>query len=144
MSETGSTFVSRHTIQVQWGDCDSAQVVFYPNYFRWMEECTCRMFEMAGLTYRAMIDAGGVGIPLVDARVSLIISSSYGEDLEAESQIVKWGNKSFKINHRFYKDGKLAAEGVETRILGARDPEDSNRLKAMPISRDVIERFRQR
>ena len=34
----------RHTTRftVEFGDCDPAQIVFYPNYFRWMDAASLR------------------------------------------------------------------------------------------------------
>jgi len=34
------THVTRFT--VEFGDCDPAQIVFYPNYFRWMDAASLR------------------------------------------------------------------------------------------------------
>ncbi|HIL88646.1 MAG TPA: acyl-CoA thioesterase, partial [Deltaproteobacteria bacterium] len=30
----------RHTypVRIGWGDCDPAQIVFYPNYFAWFDQ----------------------------------------------------------------------------------------------------------
>ena len=133
--------VSRRTFRVQWGECDAARIVFYPNYFIWFDEATAGLLEKAGMSQRVVAEAGGVGIPLVDARASFIIPASHGDDLEIESFVERWGNKSFTVRHRIYKEGKLAAEGYETRIWGTRDPADERRLKAMPIPEEVKARF---
>ena len=41
--------ISRRRIRVDWGHCDPAGIVFYPNYFRWFDQCTSALFESAGL-----------------------------------------------------------------------------------------------
>ncbi len=41
--------VSRRTITIEWGDCDPADIVFYPNYFRWFDASTANHFQAAGL-----------------------------------------------------------------------------------------------
>jgi 4-hydroxybenzoyl-CoA thioesterase len=133
--------VNRRTFRVQWGECDAAQIVFYPNYFIWFDEATAALLEKAGMSQRMMVEAGGVGIPLVDARASFIIPASHGDDLEIESFVERWGNKSFTVRHRIYKDGKLAADGYETRIWGGRDPADERRLKAIPIPAEIKARL---
>lgn len=142
MSEDAARpLMSRRTFRVQWGECDAARIVFYPNYFIWFDEATAALVEKAGLSQRMMAEAVGVGIPLVDARASFIIPASHGDELAIESFVERWGNKSFTVRHRIYKDGALAAEGYETRIWGTRDPADDRRLRAMPIPAEIKARF---
>ena len=40
-----------HTTEftVEFGDCDPARIVFYPNFFRWMDSAARHYFEAAGL-----------------------------------------------------------------------------------------------
>ena len=37
------------TIRIQWGDCDPAGIVFYPNFFRWMDAATWHFFDAASI-----------------------------------------------------------------------------------------------
>ena len=48
MSSTGvsSVRISRRTLA--WGECDPAGIIFYPNYYRFMDEATWAMFAWAG------------------------------------------------------------------------------------------------
>jgi 4-hydroxybenzoyl-CoA thioesterase len=40
---------------VEFGDCDPAQIVFNPNYFRWMDAASLRFFRACGVpTWREM------------------------------------------------------------------------------------------
>jgi hypothetical protein len=63
--------VRSNTIQlhVEFGDCDPAGIVFYPNYFRWMDVGTRRFFAACGVPgWNAQPVPGGIiGTPLVDA-----------------------------------------------------------------------------
>jgi 4-hydroxybenzoyl-CoA thioesterase len=143
VSETAAKpLVSRRTIRVQWGECDSARIVFYPNYFIWFDEATAALFEKAGMWRRMVVEAAGVGTPIVDARASFILPATYGDELQVESFVERWGVKSFTVRHRVYKDGQLAADGYETRVWGMRDPADERRLKATPIPEEIKARFR--
>src|SRR6202051_1069698 len=62
---------SRHEITVEWGDCDPAGIVYYPAYFRWIDQATYRLFLAAGLK-RDDITSGQwkEGTPLVHAECS--------------------------------------------------------------------------
>ena len=39
---------------VEFADCDSARIVFYPNFYIWFDRATERLFASVGLTYQAM------------------------------------------------------------------------------------------
>ena len=54
-------FVNRRDVQIQWGDCDPANIVYYPRYFEMFDDSTSIMFEAAGfsrVTYRNL--SGGI------------------------------------------------------------------------------------
>ena len=141
-SATRRPLVNRRTIRVEWGDCDSAGIVFYPNYFAWFDVCTASLFERAGLSYRAVLeDFGCVGIPAVDARARFGVPSSFGDELTVESWVSKWGRSSFTVTHRFLRGETVAVEGTETRVWARLHPADSKRIVGAPIPREVINRF---
>jgi acyl-CoA thioesterase FadM len=35
--------------RVEFGDCDPAQVAYYPNFFLWLDRSTHALFETAGV-----------------------------------------------------------------------------------------------
>ena len=37
-------FVSKKHLLVEWGHCDPAGIVFYPNYLAWFDDCTTALF----------------------------------------------------------------------------------------------------
>ncbi len=131
-------FASRHEITVEWGDCDPAGIVYYPSYFRWLDQATYRLFLAAGLK-RDDISSGQwkEGTPLVAAECAFHRPSQHGEKLTIESRIDKLGRSSFTIRHVFRdRTGQIAAEGSETRIW-ARKEGDARSLKAIAIPEDI-------
>ena len=57
-------FVNRRDVQIQWGDCDPANIVYYPRYFAMFDDSTSIMFEAAGFSKQDLIKRYGlVGIP---------------------------------------------------------------------------------
>jgi 4-hydroxybenzoyl-CoA thioesterase len=82
-----------------------------------------------------------IGIPIVDARARFIMPSAYGDELEVESCVTEWRKSSFVITHKFFRDGQLALEGRETRVWAAAHPTESNRMKAVPLPSEVIEKL---
>jgi 4-hydroxybenzoyl-CoA thioesterase len=133
---------NRRRLRVTWGDCDPAGIVFYPNYFAWFDDCTFDLFESVGLPPRRLFaDFGVKGFPLLEAGAKFHVASSAGDEMEAETAITEWGDKIFKLAHRFTRDGALLLEGNETRIFVIAHPDDPTRLKSVPIPDGIRVRF---
>src|SRR5580698_3550420 len=61
-------FVNRRDVQIQWGDCDPANIVYYPRYFEMFDDSTSILFEAAGFSKQDIVRKYGlVGIPMVEA-----------------------------------------------------------------------------
>ncbi|HEY6293981.1 MAG TPA: acyl-CoA thioesterase [Terriglobia bacterium] len=134
--------VNHKRLLVEWGHCDPARIVFYPQYLAWFDDCTSALFAAAGLPINALFKSHGiVGVPLVDVKVRFLIPCTFGDELLAESTVAEWRRSSFVVRHRFFKTGALAVEGFETRVWTGQDPGNSERLKSRPLPAEVIERL---
>lgn len=141
MTAPAGKTVSVHTVQVEWGDCDPAQIVFYPNYFRWFDQATWRLFAGVGVTRPVLAERYGVlGYPLVKAESQFLRPARQGDMLSIESHIHRWGGKSFTVHHDVRNpDGQIGAIGQETRAW-ARETAAGG-LEATPIPEDLIALF---
>jgi 4-hydroxybenzoyl-CoA thioesterase len=138
----GRVFVGRHAIEVGWGDCDPARIVFFPRYFEWFEICTTALFRSAGLPLHEMFaERDMVGIPLLDVGARFHFGSAYGHVLDVETRVVEWKTRTFRVEHRFFRDGRLAVEGHELRVWAVPDPTGEKPMRAAPIPQDIVARF---
>ena len=120
-------------VDVQFGDCDPAGIVFFPNYSRWMDAASHHFFTACGLPpWRAMTQLPGcVGAPLLEIHTRFHAAVSYGERIEIHSSVEEWRGKVFIQTHRVTRGDTLVCEGRETRALCLK--EDSGKLKAVPV-----------
>ena len=133
---------NRKTIHIEWGDCDPAQIVYYPRYFEYFDNCTAALFAKAGLSKREMLKTYGiVGFPLVEVRSRFMTPSHFSEDVVVESEIVEWRNSSFCVHHKLFKENVLAVECSETRVWAAVSANDPEKIESRPIPRDIVEKF---
>src|ERR1041384_3319036 len=96
--------INRRKIHIEWGDCDPAQIVYYPRYLEYFDSCTAALFAKVGLSKREMLKTYGiVGIPLVELRSRFIAPSHFSEDVVVESQITEWRNSSFCVQHKLLR-----------------------------------------
>jgi 4-hydroxybenzoyl-CoA thioesterase len=134
---------NRRKVRIQWGDCDPAGIVYFPRYFVYFDESTAALFELAGLRKRVMMKTYEfVGMPAVDVHAKFYIPSEYGDDVEIESSVAKWGRSSFEVHHRLLKGSELAVEGFEKRVWVGPHPDRPGGMQARAIPAEVIQRFR--
>jgi len=134
--------VSERRIRVEWGDCDPADIVFYPNYMVWFDACMTSLFALAGLPLPALFESHKVvGIPVVDVKVKFLAPSRFGDELRAVSTVAEFGRSSFVLRHQFFKGDALVVEGFETRVWTAHDPTAPGRLKSQPLPKEVIDKL---
>src|SRR5207302_4387498 len=111
-------FVHRRDAQIQWGDCDPANIVYDPRYFEMFDDSTSILFEAAGFSKQDIIKKYGlVGIPMVDTRARFHIASTHGDWITIESRIERLKRSSFEVIHKVFKAEALAIEACEPRVL---------------------------
>ncbi len=132
--------VNSRKVEIEWGDCDAAGIVFYPRYFAMFDASTAYLLEKAiGMKKIAWTKHFGiVGIPMVDTGAKFIIPSRYGDVIRIETQATEIRRSSFDIQHRVYKGEALAIEARETRVWAGKDPDNAERIKGYAIPDEVI------
>ncbi|MDG5788845.1 thioesterase family protein [Evansella sp. AB-P1] len=123
-----------YELKVHFGDTDPAGIVFYPNYYRWMDQSTHHYFTKIGFPTSKLINEDGIGIPIVEAKCQFKAPLLFDDMAVVRSAIVEVRNKVFTIEHQFFREEKKVAEGYEIR---AWCDISQKRPKAMPITNDV-------
>jgi 4-hydroxybenzoyl-CoA thioesterase len=128
-----------HRHRVAFGDCDPAQIVFYPNYFKWFDTASLEFFRACGVPPWRELEAGSgiIGTPLVKASAKFLAPASYGDDLDIEISIAEWRHKSFVMKYTIRRGDTVIAEGEETRVFAIRDAENPGRIKAVAIPAEI-------
>src|SRR6266705_3027414 len=135
-------FVNRRDVQIQWGDCDPANIVYYPRYFEMFDDSTSILFEAAGFSKQDIIKKYGlVGIRMVDTRAKFYIASPLGDWITIESRIESFKRSSFEVTHKVFKGEALAIEAFETRVLVGRHPDDPSKLKSAAVPEEIVAKF---
>jgi 4-hydroxybenzoyl-CoA thioesterase len=129
--------IPRHVTRftVEFGDCDPAQIVFYPNYFCWMDAAALHFFRAAGVPSWRDYEAqtGIIGTPLVDASARFIRPASYGDVIDVEASVAEWRGKSFVMAHVIRRGDTVLVEGREVRVFARRHPDDPARIQAVDV-----------
>ena len=128
-----------HRVEVHFGDCDPAGIVFFPNFSRWMDEASLAFFRACGVPpWRELLKTHAIiGTPLLEIHTQFLKAATYGETLEIHTTIESWAAKTFTHRHQIKRGDELICEGTEVRAFVIRDPGNPERLKAIPIPEDI-------
>lgn len=126
--------------RIEFGDCDPAQIVFYPNYFKWMDIAALHFFNACGISSwrETKAERGIIGTPLIAASAKFISSATYPEHIEVDTSVAEKRGKSFVLKHVIRRGDTVLVEGEETRVFAIEDPDDPKRIKAVPIPEDIL------
>ena len=131
-----------HPVQLRWGECDPAGIIFYPTYFLWFDAAAWDMFAQVGYHAKRM-RAEHLAMPLVAAGCEFKHPAEQEDRAEVRSRIDRWGGKSFVLAHDVVRvDGTLLASGTETRVWGRYENGPGTPLKGQPISDGLKELFK--
>jgi 4-hydroxybenzoyl-CoA thioesterase len=140
------TKVISHNQIVEFGDCDPARIVWFPNYFRWIDAASRNYFIQCNVPPWSETERkfGIIGTPVVDTHAQFVQSASYGDSLLIHAHIDEWKLKSFVMSYKVMRGQDLIMSCVETRVFAMHvsDPslEQKPRIKAVLIP-DFIRRL---
>ena len=128
-----------YSVNVEFGDCDPAQIVYYPNFFRWMDASSRHFFAAAGVPRWHELEktTGILGTPIVDSQASFVRPASYGDKIEIDSEVTEWRSKSFVMRHRVRRGAELLVECTEVRVFAERIDGDPLRIRAVAVPADI-------
>lgn len=108
--------------QVSFGDCDPAGIVFYPNFFAWIDRCFhALMREKLGGHAGLCRDMGAQGFGLMDAAMNFRAPVGEGDLLHLEITGITWANRSFTVSYRAHVGERLIFQAQEVRGVFIRD-----------------------
>ena len=125
------------TVNVLFGDCDPAGIVFFPNFSRWMDAASLHFFMQCGVPpWRELEKTRGIiGTPLLEIHTRFFKPATYGEMIEVHTEVEEWRAKVLIQKHRVTRGEDLICEGRETRAFVIRQAD--GRLKAIPVPEDI-------
>lgn len=128
-----------HTVRVEFGDCDPARIVWFPNFFRWIDAASHQFFVQCGVPPWHVLEAthGLIGTPLVDTKARFMNTASYGDTLQIYVQVAEWRSRSFVQRYRVMRGETPILECDEVRIFAARREGDRPGIRAIAIPPDI-------
>jgi YbgC/YbaW family acyl-CoA thioester hydrolase len=118
-------------------EVDSAGIVHFSNYFRYMEEAEHALWRAAGISIaRSEL---GVGFPRVAASFEYHRPLRVEDEFDVRIRIVGISKRSMKYSCELTCGGESIATGSVTVVCVAQQPDKS--MKAVPIPAEIAGRF---
>jgi len=128
-----------YEVQVMFGDCDPAGIVFFPNFSKWMDASSLNFFVKCGVPpWRELVRTRGIiGTPLLEINTQFIRPATYGETIQVHTSVQEWRDKVFVHKHVVMRGDTVLCEGTEVRAFCIKHPDDPDRIKAIPVPEDI-------
>ena len=132
-----------YTVRVEFGDCDPARIVWFPNFFRWIDAASRHFFIQCGVPpwHETEKTTGLIGTPLVDTHARFVKTASYGDTLQIHTHVAEWRDKSYVQRYEIKRANEHGEEDLimacdEVRIFAAHR-EDGKGIRAIPVPPDI-------
>jgi 4-hydroxybenzoyl-CoA thioesterase len=128
-----------YPVRVEFGHCDPARIVWFPNFFRWIDHASRHFFVECGVPpwHETEKTLGVIGTPVVDTHSRFLKTATYGDELAFEVSIPEWRGKSFVQRYRCVRGEDVILECDEVRIFAGRRAEDPEAIRALPIPDEI-------
>ncbi len=90
---------------IRFHHCDSAGIVFYPQYYYLLHETQEDFLLHIGFSLYDMIDQG-IGVPIVDMKTQFCGMCRQGDEIEIELSLSKIGGSSIAIEYEIFGKNK--------------------------------------
>ena len=128
-----------YRVRVEFGHCDPARIVWFPNFFRWIDHASRHFFIECGVPPWTETEKtlGVIGTPIVDTQARFLKTATYGDQLEFHVNIPEWRGKSFVQRYQCKRGDDVIMECDEVRIFAGRRPENPEQIRALPIPEEI-------
>ena len=134
MSEHFST-----RINVRFGDCDPAGLVYYPALFHYCHAAMEEFFAArCGVSYARLMAERRLGFPTVNVRAEFFAPFVYGDEAEVEVWASAVGRTSVTFEYRLRRASDLALCASATHVQVAMNLDER---RAVPLPEDLRRAF---
>lgn len=111
-------------VRVYYEDTDAQGVVYYANYFRFMERARTEWLEALGVDHVTMMNEENRILVVSEAHAKFLIPARLGDTLIVTAGLSRLGRATFEIEQNIFRDssdGELLIQGGVTAAYLAAD-----------------------
>jgi 4-hydroxybenzoyl-CoA thioesterase len=128
-----------HEVDVGWGHCDPAGIVYFPRFFEMFHAAMETWFGHAlGLPYDQVITGRKIGFPAVHTEADFKSTTRFGERVAVELRVARLGTSSLELAYSIVgPDGVTRAVGRTVCVVMELDPTSPDFHSARPLPADI-------
>ena len=118
-------------VRVYYEDTDAQGVVYYANYFRFMERARTEWLEAMGVDHVTMMNEENRILVVSEAHAKFLMPARLGDTLMVTASLSRLGRATFEIEQNIYRDstdGDLLIQGGVTAAYLAADTMKPKRI----------------
>jgi acyl-CoA thioester hydrolase len=110
-------------LRVRYAETDQMGVVYYANYFVWMEVGRVELVRSLGLNYRDLEHFHGLYLSVIEANCRYVSPARYDQQIAVETRVTKATERTVEFGYRILSldPDRLLAEGATRHIWLNRD-----------------------
>lgn len=99
------------SVRARYAETDQMGVVYYANFYVWMEIGRTNLLRDMGLTYKEM-ESRGVMLPIAESHARYYAPAFYDDEITIESEMTEFRAGRIKLSHKILgPSGRLLCEG---------------------------------
>lgn len=145
MASPNSDGVHVLSLEVRFGDCDPAGIVYFPRFFDFFHQAMETWFPAhLGFGYDEFVRGRKLGFPAVHTEADFEHPSRFGERIEIHQRVTKLGRSSIEFGYEVHGTEGRRATGRTVCVVMNLDERSPEHGRAVPLPDELrarIERF---
>ncbi|HVH98316.1 MAG TPA: thioesterase family protein [Enhygromyxa sp.] len=130
------------TLDVRFGDCDPAGIVYFPRYFDFFHQAMETWFPAElGFGYDQFVMGRKLGFPAVHSEADFERPSRFGERIDVHLRVTKLGRSSIAFAYEVWGSDGRRATGRSVCVVMNLDANSPEHGKAVPMPADLRARI---
>ena len=130
-------------LEVRFGDCDPAGIVYFPRYFDFFHQAMETWFPaQLGFGYDEFVRDRKLGFPAVHSEADFERPSRFGDRIELHQRVTRLGRTSISFAYELFgHDGQRRATGRSVCVVMNLDPASAGHGAAVELPPDLRARI---
>ena len=121
-------------LRVYYEDTDAQGVVYYANYFRFMERARTEWLRALGVDQRVMLNDQRRMFVVTETQAAFIAPARFNDEVVVTAELAKLGRATFDIEQNIYLDNLDGQLLLRSTVKAAFIDADTLRPKRVPAS----------
>ena len=119
-------------VRVYYEDTDAQGVVYYANYFRFMERARTEWLEAMGVDHVTLMNEENRILVVTEANAKFLIPARLGDSLIVTATLSRLGRATFEIEQNIFRGGLQGELLIQGGVTAAYLAADTMRPKRIP------------